>query len=191
MKPGMKLALLALLAVPCGMGPAVAQTPGQAPNPAAVSSPAAPGSPAAASGTPGAATPAPATIPPAAGAAAAPAAPAAPVLAAPTIPQPPGPAPDIWMPAGNAVLVLMNKVDSHPRQVTVPVGSSIRYGSLTITVKSCLARPADQIQDWAAFLDIVDSHADEPGFHGWMLAKEPWLGMLQHPVYDVRLLNCG
>ncbi len=150
----------------------------QAPAPAAPASP--PVAPAPATG--GAAAPGQTPT--------APAQAAAPALAAPTIPQPPGPSPDSWAQSGNAVLVLMNKVDSHPRQVTVPVGGSITYGSLTITVRSCLSRPGDQIEDWAAYLDIVDSHTDEPGFQGWMLAKEPWLGMLQHPVYDVRLTDC-
>jgi len=116
------------------------------------------------------------------------AAPATP--AAPTIPQPPGPAPDVWMPAGTAELRLMNKVDSHPETRLLQVGQQTIYGSLTISLKSCLARPIDQVQDWAAYLDIVDSHQDEPSFHGWMLANEPWIGMLEHPVYDVRLVAC-
>ena len=116
------------------------------------------------------------------------AAPAVPHL--PAIPQPPGPAADVWMPAGTAELRLMNKVDSHPSTVMLPVGQQVTYGSLTITLKSCLARPIDQIQDWAAYLDVVDSHQDEPGFHGWMLANEPWIGMLEHPIYDVRLIAC-
>jgi len=110
--------------------------------------------------------------------------------AQPSIPQPPGPAPDVWMPSGTAELRLMNKVDSHPVTVMLQVGQQTQYGSLTITLKSCLARPIDQNQDWAAYLDIVDSHQDEPSFHGWMLANEPWIGMLEHPVYDVRLIAC-
>ncbi len=108
----------------------------------------------------------------------------------PAIPQPPAAAASTWMPAGTAELRLMNKVDSHPITVMLPVGQQTAYGSLTITLKSCLARPADQIQDWAAYLDVVDSHQDEPSFHGWTLANEPWLGMLEHPIYDVRLIAC-
>ncbi len=110
--------------------------------------------------------------------------------ATPGIPQPPGPAADIWTPAASAELRVMNKVDSHPQTLLLKVGESANFGSLTITLKSCLARPIDQIQDWAAYLDIVDSHQDEPGFHGWTLANEPWIGMLEHPVYDVRLMRC-
>ena len=45
--------------------------------------------------------------------------------------------------------------------------------------------------DAAAFLDITDSNPGMPGFHGWMLADEPAVSMLQHPVYDVRLAGCA
>lgn len=95
------------------------------------------------------------------------------------------------MPEQTVQLRVMNKVDSHPQMLTVQVGQSASFGSLTIVPRSCLARPADQIQDWAAYLDITDSRQGEPSFHGWMLAKEPWIGVLQHPVYDVRLVGCS
>jgi len=143
------------------------------------------------------AAPNPAVAPPAPPGGAAPnpsgpnaASPPAPAPATPTIPQPPGPAADVWVPAGTAELRVMNKVDSHPSTLMLPVGQQAQYGSLTISVKSCLARPADQNQDWAAYLDIVDSHQDEPSFHGWTLANEPWIGMLEHPIYDVHLIAC-
>ena len=110
--------------------------------------------------------------------------------ALPPIPQPPGPATDVWQPAAVAELRLMNKVDSHPQTVMLKLGQSVSYGSLTITLRACLSRPVDQIQDWAAYLDIIDSHQDESGFHGWTLANEPWIGLFEHPVYDVRLMRC-
>jgi hypothetical protein len=57
-------------------------------------------------------------------------------------------------------------------------------------VQSCFVRPPDQPQDAAAFLTITDSHAGEPGFRGWMFAASPAVSMLEHPIYDVRLLGC-
>ena len=55
----------------------------------------------------------------------------------------------------------------------VKVGSSVRDGSLTITVRACVVRPPDQPQDAAAFMVIADSNASEPGFQGWMFASAP------------------
>ena len=52
-------------------------------------------------------------------------------------------------------------------------------------------RPPDQPADAAAFLEITDSHPEGAGFTGWMLRDDPSLSMLQHPLYDVRVLGCG
>ena len=29
-----------------------------------------------------------------------------------------------------------------------------------------------------------------PGFRGWMIASAPALGMMEHPLYDVRVVAC-
>ena len=53
-----------------------------------------------------------------------------------------------------------------------------------------MIRPPDMPQDAAAFLTIIDSHPDEPGFKGWMLKSDPSLSMLEHPLYDIRVEGC-
>ncbi|HEY5300490.1 MAG TPA: DUF2155 domain-containing protein [Acetobacteraceae bacterium] len=116
-----------------------------------------------------------------------PAAPAAPTPA--PAPAPASPAPE-WVPQGSAVLEVLDKVDAVSHDYTVPVGQSVTVESLTIAVQACQAHPPDRPADAAAYLTITDSHPDEPGFKGWMLAAEPWVAMLQSPVYDVRLLRC-
>jgi hypothetical protein len=105
-------------------------------------------------------------------------------------PPPPASLSSAWVPRGAAVLEVLDKIDAVSRDYTVPVGQSVQVGSLTIAVRSCEARPPDQPADSAARLDITDSHPDEPGFRGWMLAQEPWVAMLQSPVYDVRVIQC-
>ena len=86
---------------------------------------------------------------------------------------------------------MVNKIDAVSRQISVPVGQQTDFQSLTIQVKACVVRPPDQPADAAAFLNISDSDANEPGFQGWTLANEPWVSMLQNPVYDVRVVGCG
>ena len=63
-------------------------------------------------------------------------------------------------------------------------------GALTIAVRACDVTPPTERQDATAFLDITDSHPDAPSFHGWMLKSDPSVSMLQHPLYDVRVLGC-
>lgn len=101
------------------------------------------------------------------------------------------PAPNVWVPATAAKLSALDKVNAQSTALIVKVGESVTFGSLTITVKSCVIRPADQAADAAAFLDVTDSHPDAPPFSGWMLAAEPSVSMIQNPVYDVRVTGCS
>jgi hypothetical protein len=116
-------------------------------------------------------------------------------LAQPTTPAATGPqqqasSAQAWLPRGLAELSALDKVNARSATLQVKVGSSVRYGSLTITVQSCVVRPPDQPQDAAAFMVITDSHESEPGFRGWIFASAPSVSMLEHPIYDVRVTGC-
>jgi hypothetical protein len=117
------------------------------------------------------------------------AAPAAPPADAGQAPTPAPPLPNIWLPKPVAELTALDKVTARATRLTVRVGQSKTFGSLIIAVRSCAVRPPDQPADAAAFLDITDSHGGTP-FHGWMLADEPGLALLQSPTYDVRPAAC-
>jgi hypothetical protein len=99
--------------------------------------------------------------------------------------------PDAWVPRTQATLRVMNKIDSTVQTLSVPVGGSTTYQSLTIKLSGCFVRPPDLPDDATAHLTITDSRPDQPGFDAWMLKNEPALNMLQHPVYDVQLAGCG
>lgn len=115
------------------------------------------------------------------------------VQAAPqgTPPAAPRPSQPAWVPQGTAELQVLDKVNAQNARLTVKVGQEAQFGSLNIQVQACNTHPPDQPRDSAAFLTITDSHADAPGFRGWMLANNPSLSMLQHPIYDVRVVGCG
>jgi hypothetical protein len=100
------------------------------------------------------------------------------------------PPPASWLPQASATLQVLDKGNAQNGVLTVKVGQSAQFGSLTIQVQSCQIRPLNQPQDATAYLTITDSHADQPGFHGWILANNPSLSMLQHPIYDVRVVGC-
>jgi hypothetical protein len=99
--------------------------------------------------------------------------------------------PNIWMPAAAAKLQALDKVNAQTSELTIKVGQSATFGSLTITVKSCMIRPSDQPADAAAYLDVTDSHPDSPNFDGWLLEDEPSVSMMQHPIYDLRVTGCA
>ena len=103
----------------------------------------------------------------------------------------PAPAPGpTWLPRGEAVLQALDKVNARSQTLDVRVGASAHFGSLTIVVQSCVVRPPDQPADAAAFLVVTDAKPGSPAFHGWMFQSDPAVSMLQHPIYDLRVLGC-
>ncbi len=122
---------------------------------------------------------------------AAPSAPSAAPLAAPMPPvaQEAAP-PPLWQPRGTATLQALDKVNAKSQVLTVKVGQSATFGTLTIAVASCMVQPPDQPAEATAYLTITDSTPGLLGFKGWMFAQRPALSMLQHPIYDVRVTGC-
>jgi hypothetical protein len=98
-----------------------------------------------------------------------------------------------WQPRRIAELQALDKVTARTARLEAGLDQPVRYGTLTITVRACRARPADEVPDAAAFLEIRDSRAEAsapPAFRGWMFANNPSVSMLEHAVYDVRVLGC-
>jgi len=98
--------------------------------------------------------------------------------------------PDAWQPRDTAELTVLDKVRAQPSPLTVRVGQSVSWGSLTITVRGCVVRPPDVPQDSAAFLEVTDGRSTGTAFHGWMLASAPALSLMEHPIYDLRVTSC-
>jgi hypothetical protein len=118
---------------------------------------------------------------------------------APALPAAPGngggapgtpPSAQPWQPRTTAELQALDKIDNRLATLNVPVGQSIQFEQLTITVQACVVRQPDQPVDAASYLQIVDARAGEPSFRGWMLMAEPSASVLQHPDFDVRLVAC-
>ncbi|WP_237217289.1 DUF2155 domain-containing protein [Falsiroseomonas oryziterrae] len=98
-----------------------------------------------------------------------------------------------WVPQRVAELQALDKVTARVSTLRVPVGQPQAFGTLTITVRACHARPPDEVPDSAAWMEITDSRAPANGasvFRGWMFANAPGVNMLQHPVYDLRVMEC-
>jgi hypothetical protein len=100
---------------------------------------------------------------------------------------PPAPA---WLPRDGADVVALNKLSAKTLTLTLTVGQAARFGALTIALRACYVRPADQPADAAAWLDITNPKPGAPQFQGWMLSSDPAVSSLEDPIYDVRLLGC-
>lgn len=98
-----------------------------------------------------------------------------------------------WRPQRIAELQALDKVTARVTTLRAALNQPERFGTLTITVRACFSRPPDEVPDASAWLEIADSRAPANGaavFRGWMIANAPGVNMLQHPVYDIRLMEC-
>ena len=111
-----------------------------------------------------------------------------PVGTAPAPAPPPPPVP--WLPKPIAQVQALDKVNARASLLTIKVGETATFGSLTIAVKGCAVRPPDVPADATAFLAVTDSTPNVPGFSGWMLKSVPSVSMLAHPIYDLRVVGC-
>ena len=92
-----------------------------------------------------------------------------------------------------AVLQTLDKVTGRVRTVEAPVEQTVRFGTLEIQPRFCDRAPPEEPPESTAFLDIYEARAGEQRadlFHGWMFASSPALNSLEHPVYDVWVLEC-
>lgn len=91
-----------------------------------------------------------------------------------------------------AVLQAMDKVTARISKLEAPIGETVRYGELEIQVKSCRKRPPEEPPESAAFIEIFETKNGERRkvFSGWMFASSPALSAMEHPVYDVWVVDC-
>jgi hypothetical protein len=93
-----------------------------------------------------------------------------------------------------AVLQGLDKITARISKLEAPVGKSVRFGTLTINVRACRKRPPEEPPESAAFLQIDERRPGDAQtqriFSGWMFASSPALAALEHPVYDVGVLDC-
>lgn len=91
-----------------------------------------------------------------------------------------------------AVLGSMDKVTGHFLKLELPVGVTGAFGSLEITARSCQKTPPHEAPESASFVQIKDYHevGDKTVFSGWMFASSPGVSALEHPVYDVWVIDC-
>lgn len=91
------------------------------------------------------------------------------------------------------VLQGLDKVTARVSTINAQIGKPIRFGTLEITLRACHKRPPEEPPESAAFLEIREIRLGEQPkrlFSGWMFASSPALNPLQHPVYDVWVLDC-
>lgn len=93
-----------------------------------------------------------------------------------------------------AILRWLDKVTGRVSVIDVEVGNTVLVGSLAVAVEVCYTRPIEETPEDIAFLKIWDIERGEDSleiFKGWMFSSSPALSALDHPVYDIWVLDCN
>jgi len=104
-----------------------------------------------------------------------------------------GPAVSRAAPMDTAMLQGLDKVTARTSTFQARLDTPVRFGALTVTLRHCDRTPPEETPESTAYLEIVEVRpGEEPRlvFGGWMFASSPALSAMEHPVYDIWVLEC-
>jgi hypothetical protein len=87
----------------------------------------------------------------------------------------------------------LDKITGRITNFDVYIDETVQFGALQITPRVCYTRPPTETQRTSVFVE-VDQVSLKGGtqriFTGWMFADSPALNAIDHPVYDIWLVDC-
>src|SRR5215212_8848878 len=92
-----------------------------------------------------------------------------------------------------AVFSGLDKITGRTVSFEVAVDETVQFGGLQMTPKVCYTRPPTESPNTSAFVEVEEVTLESKVrriFTGWMFAASPGLHAVEHPVYDVWLVDC-
>ena len=87
----------------------------------------------------------------------------------------------------------LDKITGRITNFDVYINETVQFGALQITPRVCYTRPPTETQRTSVFLEVDQvslKGGSERIFTGWMFAESPALNPIDHPVYDIWLVDC-
>lgn len=91
------------------------------------------------------------------------------------------------------VLRALDKITARTIDMNIAIDNVVEYGRLRIKPRKCLKRPPEETPETSVFIEIEEVKSGQETslvFVGWMFASSPGLNALEHPVYDVWVIDC-
>lgn len=88
---------------------------------------------------------------------------------------------------------ILDKITADTKTFDLEIGKTVAYGSIRIRPMTCKKTPPIEEPESASFLQIWEKTfegSDVWIFSGWMFASSPSLSSMEHPVYDVWVIDC-
>ena len=92
-----------------------------------------------------------------------------------------------------AVLQALDKVTARVFTLKGTVGQTASFGTLEVLVRYCDKRPPEETPETTAYIEIRERRQGESThrlFSGWMFGSSPAVSAIEHPVYDVCVVDC-
>ena len=92
-----------------------------------------------------------------------------------------------------AVFSGIDKITGRIHTFDVYIDETVQFGALQVTPRVCYTRPATEAPQTTAFVEVDEvtlAKKVQRIFTGWMFAASPGLHAVEHPVYDVWLIEC-
>lgn len=104
-------------------------------------------------------------------------------------------APAVAAPLANPVAVFsgLDKITGRIITFDVLIDETVQFGALQVTPRICNTRPPTEPAQTTAFIEVDEitlTNKIKRLFSGWMFASSPGLNAIEHPVYDVWLIDC-
>ena len=87
---------------------------------------------------------------------------------------------------------LLDKTTNKVSQKQLEVNSNTNWDSLNIQIYACYSSPPEEIPENYVLLEIKDKLIKEKEYiyRGWMISSSPDVTPLEHPIYDLWLIDC-
>ena len=92
-----------------------------------------------------------------------------------------------------AVFSGLDKITGRIITFDVLIDETVQFGALQVTPRVCNTRPPTEPAQTTTFVEVDEitlSNQIRRLFTGWMFASSPGLHAIEHPVYDIWLIDC-
>ena len=88
---------------------------------------------------------------------------------------------------------LLNKTTNKVSTKKILVNSNVNWETLNIEVLYCSSTPPTEVPEDYVLIDVYDMLNEEKIniYRGWMISSSPDVTPLEHPIYDLWLLDCN
>lgn len=92
-----------------------------------------------------------------------------------------------------AVFQSLDKITGRTERFEAKVGETVKFGAVYVLPRACQKAPPIEPPESAAFIQIWEIDPDDGPtwlFSNWMYASSPAISALDHPVYDIWVVDC-